>query len=513
MPQVQIIEPIRQQQTARLRVCAYARVSSDSEDQQHSFAAQVRYYTTLITSHEDWEFVDIYADEGITGTRADKREDFQRMMQDCRDGKIDRILVKSLSRFARNTQDCIASVRELKQLGVTVVFEKEHLNTGTMANEMFLSMMSAFAQEESISISQNMRKGARMRMENGTFRISQIPYGYRADGSGTLMIKPAEAAVVREIYTAYLSGIGVQSIAEEMERRQVPKLRGQAVWSKQGVLYILKNERYMGDARFCKSYRSEMLPFRKIENKGQKKQYYQENTHEPIADRNTFIKVQDLLAERGQKHGRPQKREIYPFTGRLICAECGAAFYRRIKPGGIEWACASHLHNDANACSMKNVSERELWNAVLALHDKLARNKEEILGEYLSHLRQIQDRQSMENPQILAIHQSIAKLLKQNHTLHDLRVKGCVDSAFFQSQANAIQQQLDAQRTRLRQYQKQVDLTPILRETKRLMESLEQGDLQMWFSLQVVSVKLSASEIRFTMKNKLVFTEQRGDRT
>ena len=162
---------------------------------------------------------------------------------------------------------------------------------------------------------------------------------------------------------------------------------------------------------------------------------------------------------------------------------------------------------------MKNVSERELWNAVLALHDKLARNKEEILGEYLSHLRQIQDRQSMENPQILAIHQSIAKLLKQNHTLHDLRVKGCVDSAFFQSQANAIQQQLDVQRTRLRQYQKQVDLTPILRETKRLMENLEQGDYQMWFSLQVVSVKLSASEIRFTMKNKLVFTEQRGDRT
>lgn len=252
MPQVQIIEPIRQQQTARLRVCAYARVSSDSEDQQHSFDAQVRYYTTLITSHEDWEFVDIYADEGITGTRADKRENFQRMMQDCRDGKIDRILVKSLSRFARNTQDCIAAVRELKQLGVTVVFEKEHLNTGTMANEMFLSMMSAFAQEESISISQNMRKGARMRMENGTFRISQIPYGYRADGSGTLVIEPAEAAVVREIYTAYLSGIGVQSIAEEMELRQVPKLRGQAVWSKQGVVYILKNERYMGDARFCK---------------------------------------------------------------------------------------------------------------------------------------------------------------------------------------------------------------------------------------------------------------------
>ena len=176
MPQVQIIEPTIKPQEQKIRVCAYARVSSDSDDQLNSFSAQVEYFTWLIQSHSDWEFVDIYADEGITGTRADKRDEFQRLMRDCRAGRVDRILVKSVSRFARNSTDCIKAVRELQALGVSVIFEKEQINTGNLSNEMFLSMMSAFAQEESISISQNMRKGAIMRMKNGTFRLSQIPY-------------------------------------------------------------------------------------------------------------------------------------------------------------------------------------------------------------------------------------------------------------------------------------------------------------------------------------------------
>ena len=157
----------------------------------------MKYCTQFIQAHEDWQFVDIYADQGITGTRTEKREDFLRLMRDCRQGKIDRILVKSVSRFARNAQDCIQTVRELKKLDVTVFFEKERINTGVMGNEMFLSMMSAFAQEESVSISKNMRKGAVMRMQNGTFRLSQPPYGYRLDEYGLLTIQPEEAEVVR----------------------------------------------------------------------------------------------------------------------------------------------------------------------------------------------------------------------------------------------------------------------------------------------------------------------------
>ena len=241
MPQVQIIEPTIKPQEQKIRVCAYARVSSDSDDQLNSFSAQVEYFTQLIQSHSDWEFVDIYADEGITGTRADKRNDFQRLMRDCQSGRIDCILVKSVSRFARNSTDCIKAVRELQALGISVIFEKEQINTGALTNEMFLSMMSAFAQEEAISISQNMRRGAVMRMKNGTFRLSQIPYGYRYDEHGVLTIQSEEAETVRWIYSSFLSGVGIQTISHQLGAKQIPKLSGKPVWSKHGILYILTN--------------------------------------------------------------------------------------------------------------------------------------------------------------------------------------------------------------------------------------------------------------------------------
>lgn len=242
MPEIRVIEPIIFAPAEKLRVCAYARVSSDSTDQRNSFASQVNYYTKYIQAHEGWTFVDIYADQGITGTSALKRDEFLRLMRDCRQGKIDRILVKSVSRFARNAQDCIEAVRELRQLGVTVYFEKEHINTANMSNEMFLSMMSAFAQEESISISKNMRKGAVMRMKNGTFRLSQAPYGYYLDEKGILIVQQEESKIVQRIFGNFLSGMGIQEIAAELQKEHIPKLNGEPIWSYTGILYILTNE-------------------------------------------------------------------------------------------------------------------------------------------------------------------------------------------------------------------------------------------------------------------------------
>lgn len=254
MPEIRVIEPIIFAPAEKLRVCAYARVSSDSTDQRNSFASQVNYYTKYIQAHEGWTFVDIYADQGITGTSALKRDEFLRLMRDCRQGKIDRILVKSVSRFARNAQDCIEAVRELRQLGVTVYFEKEHINTANMSNEMFLSMMSAFAQEESISISKNMRKGAVMRMKNGTFRLSQAPYGYYLDEKGILIVQQEESKIVQRIFGNFLSGMGIQEIAAELQKEHIPKLNGEPIWSYTGILYILTNERYIGDELFQKRY-------------------------------------------------------------------------------------------------------------------------------------------------------------------------------------------------------------------------------------------------------------------
>lgn len=344
MPEIRVIEPIIFAPAEKLRVCAYARVSSDSTDQRNSFASQVNYYTKYIQAHEGWTFVDIYADQGITGTSALKRDEFLRLMRDCRQGKIDRILVKSVSRFARNAQDCIEAVRELRQLGVTVYFEKEHINTANMSNEMFLSMMSAFAQEESISISKNMRKGAVMRMKNGTFRLSQAPYGYYLDEKGILIVQQEESKIVQRIFGNFLSGMGIQEIAAELQKEHIPKLNGEPIWSYTGILYILTNERYIGDELFQKRYTTDTLPFQKKINRGQKKQYYAEDTHDPIISREVFRKAQELLKRKSERHGH-QNNGQYTFTSLIVCDECGTNFCRRIaKNQRVLWTCRKHFN-------------------------------------------------------------------------------------------------------------------------------------------------------------------------
>ena len=214
MPQVQVIQPI-QQQPKRLRVAAYARVSSDSEDQLNSLAVQVDYYTHLIQENPNWEFAGIYTDEGITGTSTKRREQFNRLMDDCRAGLIDRVLVKSASRFARNTADALSSVRELKSLGVTVAFEKEGFDTETSNGEMLLSIICAVAQEESLSISQNMKWGIHKRMRTGNYITNATPFGY-TQINHQLVPEKNNAMIVNDIFKSYLSGMSINEIAEHL---------------------------------------------------------------------------------------------------------------------------------------------------------------------------------------------------------------------------------------------------------------------------------------------------------
>lgn len=383
MPEIRVIEPIIFAPAEKLRVCAYARVSSDSTDQRNSFASQVNYYTKYIQAHEGWTFVDIYADQGITGTSALKRDEFLRLMRDCRQGKIDRILVKSVSRFARNAQDCIEAVRELRQLGVTVYFEKEHINTANMSNEMFLSMMSAFAQEESISISKNMRKGAVMRMKNGTFRLSQAPYGYYLDEKGILIVQQEESKIVQRIFGNFLSGMGIQEIAAELQKEHIPKLNGEPIWSYTGILYILTNERYIGDELFQKRYTTDTLPFQKKINRGQKKQYYAEDTHDPIISREVFRKAQELLKRKSERHGH-QNNGQYALSERTVCGECGAMYRRtmwikRDRTKEDVWRCVNRLEFGTKYCKHSpSLKEPILHQAILNCIQSVFHNKEEI---------------------------------------------------------------------------------------------------------------------------------------
>lgn len=277
---VTVIDP-RAPEKAKLRVAAYARVSSDSEDQVNSYIAQVDFYSKHIAGKEDWEMVDIYADEGISGLEARNREDFNRMMADCRAGKIDRVLCKSISRFARNTQEYIQFVRELLRLGISIHFEKENIDTGRMTSEQVAQIYGAFAQMESTNHSSNMRFSVRMRMEKGLFVPPSAPYGYRLAGRD-LEIVPEEAEVVRRIFSAYLNGQGKDDIARELNQLGVARSRNREKWHPSTVAYILTNISYTGDMIWQKSFATDTIPFRQVRNNGQKPRYFVEHCHPAI---------------------------------------------------------------------------------------------------------------------------------------------------------------------------------------------------------------------------------------
>ncbi len=245
------IEAIKTQRKI-LRVAAYCRVSSNSDEQLHSYAAQVQYYTRTISDNEMMELVDIYADEGLTGTKTEKRDEFNRLVSDCKKGKIDRVLTKSLSRFARNTADTLMYARILRSCGVSILFEKENIDTAYMSSELLLALSGAQAQEESISISKNMRWSIQNRMKNGTYVVSSTPYGYVSENK-QFRIVPEEAEVVKLIFNSFLSGMGKKAIADMLEKRKVPKGSKITQWKPNTIDYILKNERYIGDALFQKT--------------------------------------------------------------------------------------------------------------------------------------------------------------------------------------------------------------------------------------------------------------------
>lgn len=377
VPQVTVIDP-RIPEKAKLRVAAYARVSSDSEDQVNSYIAQVDFYTKHIAGKEDWEMVDIYADEGISGLEARNRDDFNRMMADCREGKIDRVLCKSISRFARNTQEYIQFVRELLRLGISIHFEKENIDTGKMTSEQVAQIYGAFAQMESTNHSSNMRFSVRMRMEKGLFVPSSVPYGYRLAGRD-LEIIPEEAEVVRRIFSAYLSGQGKDDIARELNQLGVDRGRNREKWHPSTVAYILTNISYTGDMIWQKSCATDTIPFRQVRNLGQKPRYFVEHSHPAIADEMTqqgvryhqhtaqwnkhmvkrilenerylgmdgypqLVTDEEFLAarlRRGEQNTyAPCPSEIIPIRDKAVCALCGEKMARDTKSRGRpRWRC------------------------------------------------------------------------------------------------------------------------------------------------------------------------------
>ena len=299
-----------QKGTARkLRVAAYCRVSTEEEEQQGSFEIQKLYYTEKINSTPEWEVAGIYADDGISGVHTKKRDGFNQMIQDCKKHRIDLILTKSISRFARNTLDSIQYVRMLKQMGIAVVFEKENINTATMNSEMILTVLSAFAQAESESISQNVARGKRMVYKHGKFAF---PYGriigYRKGADGKPEIIPEQAEVIRLIFNSYLQGDSLQSIKTKLETAGALTARGNIAWSAQSIQRILQNEKYCGDVLLQKTFTEDVLTGVHKKNTGQLPQYYIENYHEGIVSKQMFREVQTEIARRNSKSAANQRK-------------------------------------------------------------------------------------------------------------------------------------------------------------------------------------------------------------
>ena len=317
MAQVQIIQPYQPQSEELEKVAAYCRVSTDSSDQLNSYHTQIGYYTNFIAQHPGWELVDIYADEGITGTSLEKRDEFKRMLADCRAGKISRILVKSVSRFARNTLELIETTRELKDLGVVVVFEEQGIDTAQMLGEMQLTLLAMAAQEESVSISKNMKWSIQKRMDAGTYLGNIAPFGYRLE-EGQLLINEAEASIVRRMFEMRLAGMGQVAITQELNRQGILPRDGN-LWTVYRVRYILSNERYIGDSLFQKKYIADPLSHRSVRNHGERDQYYFRDTHEGIISRETFQKVQESFPDQAP----PQKKEPHLFVHRIQCRNAG----------------------------------------------------------------------------------------------------------------------------------------------------------------------------------------------
>lgn len=495
----------------KLRVAGYARVSSDSTDQLNSFTVQVNYYQRLIEKNSGWELAEIYADEAVSGVSTDKRDDFGRMLADCQKGKINRIITKSTSRFARNTLDAIRIIRDLKDMGVTVYFEKENLDTATLTSENLLTLYSLFAQEESMSISKNCKKGARMRMKQGNYVSSNPPYGYRLIDNQLTVYEP-EAVIVRRIFTEYLGGKSITHIAKGLMDDAVPFKDGRMRWRHQSISKLIKNERYIGDMLLQKTYSEDVLPYRKRKNNGELPKYYVKNTHEPIVERVQYELANILLKERGQQVN--SKCGQYPLSRKIRCGECGTVYRRKITNQIPYWVCRQH-DNSKDDCGGQRITEDAVHEVFVRLYNKLKENYARILLPMLSGLEKLQELETRNNPEISTLNKQIAELSEQNHVMNGLLSKGILDPALFISQTDGLNREIRSLKVTKARLLEEQESDGMLDKTEDLVEIMESGperissmDAALLQELVEKIIAYDTQTVDFILINGLVLTER-----
>lgn len=411
-----------------IRVAAYCRVSTELDEQIESFEMQEQYYTRLILSRPSWKLMGIYADKGISGTQRKQRIGFERMIRHCEEGKIDRIICKSISRFARNTVDLLETVRKLKQLGIGVIFEKEGIDTLSIESEFILSTIAAIAQDESRSISENMTWSFKKRFQQGIPVFKRI-LGYNIEKKGVkkvITINEKEAAIVREIYDLKLKGMNYTDIARLMIKKGYKNIRGNNEWSFDLIKGILTNERYTGDVLCQKTYTENYITHKTKRNNSAVKQYFIENHHPPIISREMFNKVQELISS-NNKVCKKSMKVSYPFSGRVLCGKCGAKYHRYIPGKNAKWKCCRSIKSHL-LCDCEPISENALQSALIEAFDiryNFSLNKTSSIYKLELDIKRLQEYDDIERSRVLLKKELLEALHNEIHDTnnHDIQQK------------------------------------------------------------------------------------------
>ncbi len=394
----------------KLKVAAYCRVSTDSDEQATSYEAQVEHYTNFIQKNDEWEFAGIFADDGISGTNTKKREEFNRMIEECMAGHSDMSITKYISRFARNTLDCLKYIRQLKEKNIPVFFEKENINTMDSKGEVLLTIMASLAQQESESLSKNVKMGLQFRYQNGEVQVNHNRFmGYTKDENGHLVIEPEEAEIVKRIYLEYLQGASLKQIGDGLQEDGILTAAGKVKWRPETVKKILSNEKYIGDALLQKTYTVDVLTKKRVKNNGIVPQYYVENSHAPIIPRDLYMQVQEEMLRRANLHsGANRKKRVYSskyaLSSIVYCPKCGD-IYRRIAwnnrgKHSIVWRCVSRVEHGPESCDAPTVGETELQEAVIKAINIALGGKDDMLvtlEQNIASVLALEDEGSMES--------------------------------------------------------------------------------------------------------------------
>lgn len=437
-----------------LRVAAYVRVSTDNQEQIESYQSQLKHYTELIQNNPEWQMVGVFADEAVTGTKTDKREDFNRMINDCMNGEIDLVIVKSISRFARNTVDTLQYVRALKEKGVAVMFEEESINTLTMDGELLLTILSSVAQQEVMNISEHVKLGLSMKMQRGEMVGFNgcLGYDYHKEDK-TITVNEKEAETVRYIFNRYVEGAGGKVIARELKNLGYKNKRGESNFSEHGVVGIIKNEKYKGDLLMGKTFTTDPITKRRLGNMGEADQYYTENHHEAIVSRELWDKANEILNKRKGSHSRGDgKRDKYSrqfsFSCMLKCAFCGGNLTRRTWNSRTDykktiWQCVTATKHGKKECPFcKGIPEELIEKAFVRAYNALCTYDGEFINGFLEHVKAgLQDNDT--EIEMKSVNKKIARLKERKSSLVDMRLDGNIDEETYQTKIAEVNEKLD----------------------------------------------------------------------